>query len=328
MDHPKDISQNQTVELLSTETIVSSLKHFLNRIPMPLAGIMLAYGTLGNVLQSYHNGFRIVCGIIAVLLFLITTSKFLTNLPALKKELDTSIGGSVFLTYSMGIIVLSSYMLNFNKTMALILWLLGILLHTFLLLRFIRKFVWHLKLEQVFPTWFISNAGIASAAITGKHFIPWIGTICFWIGFIGYIVTLVLMGLRFYRHRSLPESTLPTLVILTSPGSLCLSGFLVSVPDKSLGFFWFLFILSQSLYLVALIIYARLLKLKFYPSYTSYTFPLVVSSLAMKLSNEYLRNQGISISLLNYLVHIEIAIGVCSVIYVSIRYMMYLSQRS
>lgn len=90
---------------------------------------------------------------------------------------------------------------------------------------------------------------------------------------------------------------------------------------KNFFIFWFLLVLSQSFYIFALIKLVGLLKLKFYPSYSGFTFPLVISALALKLSNGFLINQGVKIAVLPILIKVEEIIAVIIVFYVLIIYL-------
>ena len=63
---------------------------------------------------------------------------------------------------------------------------------------------------------------------------------------------------------------------------------------------------------------------EFYPSYSAFTFPLVISALALKLSNGFLINQGIDLPVVGMLVNVEECLAVLIVLYVLIRYMGYL----
>ena len=44
------------------------MKDSIKRVPIPLCGVMLGLAALGNLLQSYSEGIRYVCGIAAGLL--------------------------------------------------------------------------------------------------------------------------------------------------------------------------------------------------------------------------------------------------------------------
>src|SRR5690606_40114505 len=61
----------------------------------------------------------------------------------------------------------------------------------------------------------------------------------------------------------------------------------------------FLLVLSQAIYLFAIVKLTGLLRLKFYPTYSGFTFPLVISAIALKGSNVFLHSQGYSWGLLS-----------------------------
>ena len=47
----------------------------IKRIPLPVTGVMLGMAALGNLLQSYSEGVRIVCGAIAAVTGLLVILK-------------------------------------------------------------------------------------------------------------------------------------------------------------------------------------------------------------------------------------------------------------
>lgn len=297
---------------------------FFKKIPMPMVGVMLALAVLGNLVQSYGEIYRNILGGISAIIFVITTIKFLSDWKGLKKDLDTPIGGSVFLTYTMGIMLLATYIKPYNYTIAYGVWIVGILLHLVLLLRFTFKFVRNFNIKQVFPSWFIVYVGIAVAAVTGKAFQPTIGQIAFWFAFVCYIILIFVVGKRVFIVKEIPEPALPTLVIFAAPGSLCLAGYLNSFDTKNMIIFWLLLVLSQGIYIFVLIRLVGLLKSKFYPSYSGFTFPMVISALALKLSNGFLVKQGFNTGMLPTIVQIEEVIAVILVFYVLVRYIVHI----
>lgn len=97
-----------------------------------------------------------------------------------------------------------------------------------------------------------------------------------------------------------------------------------SFQDKNLPIVWLLLVLSQLTLLYVLTQLPRLLKLPFYPSYSAFTFPLVISGISIKLTNGFLMNIGKEISLLKYLVKFEEILAVVIVLYVLVRYIGFL----
>lgn len=302
------------------------MNNLLKKIPMPIVGLMLAFAALGNLVQSYGELYRTILGTISMLLFVISTMKFASNFKGLVEELNNPMGASVFPTYSMGIMLLATYLKPLHSGIAYIVWMIGVLLHIFLLVRFTSQFVTKFNIKQVFPSWFIVYVGIAVASVTGKAFQPIIGQIAFGIALLSYLVLLVVVGKRVFVIKEIPEPALPTLVIISAPGSLCLAGYINIFDTKNMGLFWFLLVLSQLLYLFALIKLVTLLKLKFYPSYSGFTFPIVISAMALKLSNGFLMKQGYSTGLLPFFVKTEELIAILIVFYVLFRYIQHIAK--
>lgn len=296
------------------------MKRFLKLVPMPIVGLMLSLAALGNLIQSYGEVYRSIFGVLSAIIFIFATLKFMCDFSGLKNDLTTPIGASVFPTYSMGIMLLATYLKPWNQEVAFGLWIAGIVLHIALILYFTAKFVKNFNIMEVFPSWFIVYVGIAVASVTGKAFHPVIGKWAFCFALLSYFILIPIVGKRVLLIKKIPEPALPTLIIFSAPGSLCLAGYLNSFETKHMLLFGFLLILSQVIYLLAIIKLIQLLKLKFYPSYSGFTFPLVISAIALKSSNAFLITKGYSIGFLSVLVKIEEIIAVLIVCYVLVRY--------
>jgi exfoliative toxin A/B len=86
----------------------------------------------------------------------------------------------------------------------------------------------------------------------------------------------------------------------------------------------FLLILSQLTYIYVLTKLPKLLGLKFYPSYSAFTFPMVITAISIKLTAGYLGTLGISSSFLGAIVKVQEFLAVSLVLYVLVRYMIHL----
>ena len=53
----------------------SEMKDMIKKVPVPLCGVMLGFAALGNLLQSYGEGIRSVCGIVAAFLLILILAK-------------------------------------------------------------------------------------------------------------------------------------------------------------------------------------------------------------------------------------------------------------
>lgn len=303
------------------------MKQFLKKIPMPMVGVMLALAALGNLVQSYGDAYRNALGALAGILLILMTLKFISDFQGLRKELDTPIGASVFPTYAMGIMLLAAYLKPYYAGLALAVWSIGLCLHLVLLIRFTLKFVVKFEIKQVFPSWFIVYVGIAVAAVTGKAFNQAIGQAAFWLAFFCYLILLFIVSKRVFVIKGIPEPALPTLAIFAAPGTLCLAGYLNCFDQKNMLIVWTLLVLSQAFYFFVIAKMIRLLQLKFYPSYSGFTFPLVIAALSLKLSNGFLIKQGVKLAYLPMLVKAEEIIAIAIVFYVLMRYLAHIASQ-
>lgn len=297
----------------------------IKKMPLPITGLMLGLAALGNLVQSYSNNLRVFFGIISGLILLLVIMKIFTLKKGVAEALENPVVASVFPTLSMAIILLAVYLKPISFTMAIILWFFGITLHIILVVWFTRKFVLNFNIKKVFPSWFIVYVGIVVASVTSGAFdMQWLGKILFYLGFISYLVLLPLVVKRILIIKEIPEAALPTLAILSAPASLCLAGYMNSFADKQMFMIYFLLFISQATYIVVLTMLPGLLKLKFYPSYSGFTFPLVISAISLKLTNGFLMNTENPISFLYILVRIEEVIAFAMVAYVLFRYIYFI----
>lgn len=291
----------------------------IKKLPLPIAGLALAIAALGNLIQSYSEGARLVLGVISACIFVALTVKILLDIKGFKEEMKNPVIASVIPTYSMAGILLAGYLKPYVAVLANVLWYLSIIIHIGFIIYFTIKFATKFKKDAVVPSWFIVYVGIVVAAVNGKMFNPQIGKYAFYFGFISYIVLLVPVFNRL-RISKLPEMIAPILAIVSAPGSLCVAGYVNIFADKNKFFLIGLLILSQLIYLYVLSALPKILKIKFYPSYSGLTFPLVISAIGLKLSTGYLSGLNMNVSILKFIVGIETIIAVCIVAYVFIRY--------
>lgn len=151
-----------------------------------------------------------------------------------------------------------------------------------------------------------------------------VGRILFWLGFCAYGVMFLLISCRYAKIR-VPEPARPLFCIYTAPMSLSLAGYLTVMEEKSLVFVIVLEVLAQALYLMVLTQLPRFLKLPFYPSYASFTFPFVITAFALKKCLIFLGESGVSVSpAISWLLKGETVIAVLMVIYTAGHFIWYL----
>lgn len=301
------------------------MAQIIKRLPIPIAGLMLALAATGNLVLSYGNIYRNVFGLLSAIILILLLTKLIMYPKGVAENLENPVVASVFPTLSMGIILLSTYINKFIPTIAFGVWIFGIILHIVLIIWFTKNHVLNFNIKKVFPSWFIVYVGIVCGSVTAPTFnMTSIGKVIFWFGIISYIVLLPIVLKRVFKVKEMPEPALPTLVIFSAPVSLCLAGYMNSFQDKSMFMIGILAIASQATLLCVLLQLPKLLKLSFYPSFSAFTFPLVISAISIKLTNGFLTNTGKSIAFLKYIVKFEEILSIVIVLYVLFRYTSFL----
>lgn len=89
------------------------MKNIIKRVPIPTCGVMLGVSALGNLLQSYGEGIRQVCGIFAVILLVFILLKLVLFPGMIKEDMKNPIIASVSGTFSMSLMILSTYVKPF-----------------------------------------------------------------------------------------------------------------------------------------------------------------------------------------------------------------------
>lgn len=297
------------------------MNKIIEKVPMPIVALILALMATGNLISSYSSTIRNLFGIIAIILLLLVLAKIIRYPKNVVKDLNNPVIASIFPALSMAIMVLATYIKPFSSSLASIIWYIGLILHIILIIKFTRKYVLDFRINSVFPSWFIVYVGIVAGSVAAPSIDTTnIGQKLFWFGFISYLILLPIILYRVLKIKGIPEGVLPTIVIFAAPASLCLAGYINSFKEPNIFIFWLLLVLSQLTLLCVLIQVPKLLSLPFYPSYSAFTFPLVISTISLKQSFGFLINQGIEIGFLGFLVKVEEFLAVAMVIYVLIRY--------
>lgn len=301
------------------------MKKIIQKVPVPLCGVMLGFAALGNLLQSYGEGIRYACGVVAAFLLILVLLKLILFPGMVKEDLQNPIMASVAATFPMALMLLSTYVKPFIGMFAKYIWVFAIILHLVLIIYFTMKFIVKLQMPRVFASYFIVYVGIVVAAVTAPAYEALsIGTAAFWFGFVTLLVLLVLVTIRYVKFKQIPEPAQPLFCIYAAPTSLCVAGYVQSVTPKSKGFLLAMLALATVLYVIALIKAIGYLKLKFYPSFAAFTFPFVISAIATKQTMACLANMKQPLPFLQYVVLIETIIAVVFVVYTFVRFMQFL----
>ncbi len=301
------------------------MRETIQRVPIPVCGVALGMAALGNLLQSGSQGIRNACGAISGLLLVLALLKAAFFPQLVREDLKNPVTASVSAAFPMALTLLSVYLQPWLGWGAYGLWLFALGLHAVILVCFTGRFLFKLKMEQVFASYFIVYVGIASSAVTapayGRQDLG-AALVCFALAALAAL--FVLITWRYIRFPQTPESAKPLLCIYTAPTNLCIVGYIQSVETKSPALLLFLLGLAAPLYLFALRQAIRCLKMPFYPSYAAFTFPFVVSAVAVSQSIACLAELGVSAPWLEYPALAETAIAAGLTFYTLARYLGFL----
>lgn len=295
------------------------------KVPIPMAGLMLALAATGNLVLSYGEVYRNIFGILASIILIFILGKLIIDFKDVLENLKNPVMASIAPTFTMGIMILSTYINKLSSSVALSIWVIGLVLHIILIVYFTLKFILKFDVNKVLPSYFIVYVGIVVGSITAPaHNLAKVGQGLFWFGLVSYAILLPIVIYKVFVIKKIQEPLKPILIIFAAPASLCLAGYLASFPEKNMTIVGILAVLSVIMYLGSLVILPKLLKLKFYPSYSAFTFPLVISAIAIKQTNGFLIKKGTEIVLLKYVVYFETIVAVLIVAYVLYKYMKFL----
>ena len=203
------------------------MKDVIKKIPIPICGVMLGAAALGNLLQSYSEGIRYVCGVFAAFLLILALLKLIMFPGAVKEDMKNPIMASVSGTFPMALMILSTYVKPFIGQAAYYIWLFAIALHIVLIIYFTVKFVFKLQMPKVFASYYIVYVGIVVASVTAPAYEKLaIGSAAFWFGFVTLILLLILVTYRYVTVKEVPDPAKPLICIYAAQLCTCKSNWL------------------------------------------------------------------------------------------------------
>ena len=318
----------------------------LKKTPLPFCGVALGLAALGNLIGAnafgkilpafagFNEKFgpvcKNICGAISALILIWLFIKFVTNFKGFVEELKNPIMGSIIGTYCMALMILGGYKWpTFEVGRAI--WWIGLILHIILIIYFTKEFVLKFSFKKVFTSWYIVYVGIVAMNINCVDFgMQEFGKFVFWFGFAATIILLALVTYRYVLIKDFAPPAIPLFCIYTAPVSLCLAGYMCTFePNYDKGIIYFMLFLSLFIYLVVLINLPKFLLMPFFPSYAAFTFPMVISAIACKLTTaKYLGGQikadpGLA-KITSIIFQLQTWIALILVVYTLVRYLMFI----
>ena len=201
--------------------------NIIKNLPLAITGLILAILSLGKIFADFSSIFFIIGSILIFLIFL----KLVLHYDIFINELNTLITLSTFGTFSMALMLFSTYLkplfLPLSQSIAFGIWILGIIIHLSILIIFTKNYVIKdFDIETIFATLWIVYIGITMASITAPaHNLQQYGFIFFGVGFILMIPTLILISYRYLMFTAIDDQFKPFICIYTALFSILIVGY-------------------------------------------------------------------------------------------------------
>lgn len=290
--------------------------NIIKNLPTPIAGLALGSVALGNMFQIYSATLQTIFSLLSLIIIILLTIKFFLYSDKLKEEMKNPVLATVLATYPMSIMLLSSFFKKYIGLYSLPTWIIGICLDICVVSYATYNFIIKDKhIKNIYPTWFITFVGPAVVTVTAINYnVEIVGLIFFYFSLINYLLLLPFVLYRVYKYKHFNEGDYPTITVFSAPGGLLLASYMIGVTQKNNFILAILIPLTVLLFIFVLIQLPFLLNRKFYPSFSAFTFPLVICAIAFQKTGIYYQLDDFSI--LKILIHLSELLAIIIVIYI------------
>lgn len=248
------------------------------------------------------------------LFFLLTYGrKAIKHFDEVKTDFNHRIRINFFSAISISFLLLSIAFMTYWPFLSMVLWWIGVILHTYLMYHTISFWIQHnFEIHFMNPAWFIPVVGNILVPVSGVEYMPKaFSFIYFAIGFFFWLILFAVFFNRAVFHHQLAQKFLPTLFILIAPPAI---GFIAYIRIAQSWDTFAIFMLFIAYFFVVLLffLYKSFHKLKFFISWWAFTFPLMAVTLASVVAY-----QVSAINIYKYLSFIFFAIAAFTVLFVT-----------
>ena len=253
-------------------------------IIMGLSGLTMVFGKFYHMqwMPKLIYDSLLFFTFVLFLFFLFTYGrKAIKHFDEVKTDFNHRIRINFFSAISISFLLLSIAFLTYWPLLSMVLWWVGVILHTFLMYHTIRFWIQHnFEIHVMNPAWFIPVVGNILVPVSGVEYMPKaFSFIYFAIGFFFWIILFAIFFNRVIFHHQLAQKFLPTLFILIAPPAV---GFIAYIRIAQSWDTFAIFMLFIAYFFVVLLffLYKSFYKLRFFISWWAFTFPLMAITLA------------------------------------------------
>lgn len=275
---------------MESQSIIKKIKN----MPLPILPTMVGAATLSNVYQTLgYNWIRHITMGSATIILIAYLIKIILYFDTCKSEYSNTVPASLYAAFTMILMILGSYYLNYSYILGKSLWTIGLVLHTLHIIVFTYRNVFlGVNKETFVPSWFVTYNGIMVSTVVGKPMNePFISKIVVYYGIIIFILILPFMIIRL-RREPIKEALFHTQAILLAPSSLCLVSYLnfISNPSKILIFIFYIIILLTLAFIIFML--PKFFSYTFTPGFAGLTFPMAIGIVASIKASSFFESIG------------------------------------
>ena len=275
---------------MESESIIKKIKN----MPLPILPTMVGAATLSNVYQTLgYNWIKHITMWVTTIILIAYLIKIILYFDTCKSEYSNTVPASLYAAFTMILMILGSYYLNYNYLLGKSLWTIGLVLHAIHIIVFTyRNVVRGINKETFVPSWFVTYNGIMVSTVVGKPMNePFISKIIVYYGIIIFILILPFMIIRL-RREPIKEALFHTQAILLAPSSLCLVSYLnfISNPNIFIIVIFYIIILVTLLFIIYML--PKFFSYTFTPGFAGLTFPMAIGIVASIKASTYFKGIG------------------------------------
>lgn len=294
------------------------MKDFTSKIPTPITSLALGWVILGNVFQGVNTFLSDLCMVASLILIVLTFASLLLNPRKIIESFKTSVGMSLFTSITMALMMISIWMKGVFGQANIYIWVVGVILHSIILVIFTIRYVVNFNLNNVTPSWFLVYTGLGIGAITCRDF----GMIVFgkatlsFIIFVSVVLAIPILISIFVKRQKVKNAYKPLFSLISVPLGIIIPAYIfVSEKVSSSTVLW-MTILLQIIFVVVLINSLLQVFNGFYPGWSCYTVSSAITLYATSVANDLFISKKLNYVFFQYLLDVEYVVVfiICSIV--------------
>ncbi|MDY6065266.1 MAG: TDT family transporter [Finegoldia sp.] len=302
----------------------------IKKVPLPMAGLALAFASLGNILKVILPFLGPICGIVSATLWILVLLKVISYPDIFLEDMKSPIIASSFATFFMAAYLLSGYIAPYFKGLGRFLYFAALILHVVLIIYFSYEFfIKNFDIRNVHASYCVTYIGLLTSAIVSPLWnTQTLAKIFFCFSLLIYLPLFYLVNKRYVSLPEVDDAKKPLFCIEISTPAILLAGYhFAFVENRHIFLVSILCILSLCLYIYVILTKLKTyLSLPFYPSFAALSFPVVINPIAQKITAEYFLAFGYNLisGILNIVWMAQLVLAILVVSLVFIKYLNFL----